>query len=772
MRGEATESLHLFLISLCTLAFEMVLFRWFAFLAGFHFVSLIISLALLGYGASGALFRFFPLSMKPLIPLFFIFGMAAGLVGLVFLPIDVYEFWTYLFYKINFILLIIITSIPFFFHGLYQIHLFDKYPGHFPRFYSINLLGSAVGVIIGVVLLLFLSEIQSLIGIMGIGCLNLWKQKKHFFVFIFLISILFFSPLTIKISDYSPTRQLRLIPDNQLLSTYRNPSQYLEVFFTPYSRAATGLSMRYRDVPPSSYSLITDHTHQIIFPYQPSEEFIHHTLFTLPLRVFNPDEVLCVECDWGYEMYAMYYSGVSGRVITSSPLYRDFLKSIHPSIPYEIEVAFPRKYFSQMPSRCDLIFLKLPIGNAEIFPGSFSMKENYLFTVEGIRSAVNRLNDDGKLVISFFPQTPPVVLLKLMDLVSQVWGGTKELQNRMIIIKNLDFSIMILSNQIFDQMIIEKIRLDTSVYGFDFIYYPGISEGEAEKVFQNRKLNYQIVMDYLQDPVATLQKSSYQVEAPRDNKPYFFHFFKWDQLKDTLYNLGKRWLPFGGAGFLFVLFILLVITGLSLLFILIPGRALLLKKKKLRFPGARELELAAILTGVGYMLIEIPIIVQLEIIIGFPIYTFALVLTVLLVFSGLGSRYVENIRSNQYFLKMIFTHPLIILGFFLSIHYLGAWLLELPGILSLLVILLPFSLLAFTAGMPFPILSKLTHQRNPNFFQVVFAWNGFMSVIASLLSHFAAIEFGIHFAYLLSMPIYGFFWIIVYYLKKTFHSIT
>ncbi|NLJ48467.1 MAG: hypothetical protein GX428_02620, partial [Candidatus Atribacteria bacterium] len=144
----------------------------------------------------------------------------------------------------------------------------------------------------------------------------------------------------------------------------------------------------------------------------------------------------------------------------------------------------------------------------------------------------------------------------------------------------------------------------------------------------------------------------------------------------------------------------------------------------------------------------------------------------LLVFSGLGSRYVENIRSNQYFLKMIFTHPLIILGFFLSIHYLGAWLLELPGILSLLVILLPFSLLAFTAGMPFPILSKLTHQRNPNFFQVVFAWNGFMSVIASLLSHFAAIEFGIHFAYLLSMPIYGFFWIIVYYLKKTFHSIT
>lgn len=770
MRGETTKSFQLFIISLCALAVEMVLFRWFAFLAGFHFVSLIISLALLGYGASGALFRFYPLSMKPLIPLCFIFGVAAVLVGLVFLPMDVYEFWTYSIYKINFILLIIITSIPFFYHGLYQIHLFDEYPDHFPRFYSMNLLGSAAGVIIGVVLLMFFNEIQSLVTIMGIGCLNLWKQKKLFFIFILIITILFFLPLTLKISDYSPTRQLRLIPDNQLLSTYRNPSQHLEVFFTPYSRAATGLSMRYRDVPPSSYSLITDYTHQVIFPHQPSEEFIYNTLFALPLRVFKPDEVLGIECDWGYEMYAMYYSSVSGTIVTSSPLYREFLKNLRPSIPYEIEVAFPRKYLSQTQSHYDLIFLQIPVGNGEIFPGAFSMKENYLFTIEGIRSVVNHLNDDGKLVISFFPQTPPMVLLKLMDLVSQVWGDPKLLQNRLIIIKNLDFAQMIISIQIFDQMEIEKIRQDVSVYGFDFIYYPDIDEEEVEKVFQTQKLNYRIVMDYFQDPKETLQKSFYNVKAPRDNKPYFFHFFQWNQFKETLYNLGKRWLPFGGAGFLLVLFIFLVITALSLLFILIPGRAFM-GRKKLHFAGGKELELAAIITGIGYMLIEIPVIVQLEMIIGFPIYTFALVLTILLVFSGLGSRYVEKIRSNRFFLKMVFVHPLIILGFFLYINYLRSWLLELPGILSLLVVLLPFSLLAFTAGMPFPILSRLTHQRNPDFFQVVFAWNGFMSVVASLLSHFTAIEYGIHFPYFLSIPLYGGFWVIVHFLNKSLHPI-
>ena len=111
-------------------------------------------------------------------------------------------------------------------------------------------------------------------------------------------------------------------------------------------------------------------------------------------------------------------------------------------------------------------------------------------------------------------------------------------------------------------------------------------------------------------------------------------------------------------------------------------------RKKLHFAGGKELELAAIITGIGYMLIEIPVIVQLEMIIGFPIYTFALVLTILLVFSGLGSWYVEKI-GQLIFLKMVFVHPLIILGFFLYINYLRSWLLELPGILSLLVVLLP-----------------------------------------------------------------------------------
>ena len=765
MRGEISESFQLFIISICALAVEMVLFRLFAFLVGFHFVSLIISLALLGYGASGTLYRFFPDSIKPLTPFFFIMGLIFILVGFVILPLDVYEFWTYLLYKLNLIVLIIFTFIPFFYHALYQIYLFDKYPERFPRFYSINLIGSAIGVIVGIVLLMVVNEVKSLVCVMGIGCIALLNQKKYFFPLAILTCVLLFIPLTLKISDYSPTRQLKLIPENQLLYTFRNPSQHLEVFSTPFTRAATGLSMRYREVPPSSYSLVYDHIQQQIFPNLPSQEFINHTLFSLPLRAFNPNEVLIIECNWGYEMFATHYADISTTMITSSPLFRDFLETVQPPFSFEGKVAFPRKYLSQVQSQYDMIFLQVPIGNADIFPGTFSMKENYLFTIEGIRSVFEHLNRNGKLVISFFPQTPPMVLVKLLDMMTQVWGGPEQIKNRLVIIKNLDFALLITSKFPLTPNEIHVIGEEVSIYRFDFIYYPGIAEEEAEVIFQNQKANYRAVIDYFQDPFGTLQKSHYQVGAPRDNKPYFSHFFKWEQFHDTFYNLGKRWLPFGGAGFLFVIFILLVITTLSLLFILIPGRILI--RKKIQFAGRRGLELAAILTGAGYMLIEIPIIVQLEMIIGFPIYTFAVVLAVLLVFSGLGSRYVEKVQSDRLFHHLIYIHPLVLVGFFLFIHFFRNWLLGIPGIFSLFATLIPFSVVAFLAGTPFPVLSRLAHRRNPEFFQVVFAWNGFMSVIASLLSHLAAIEYGIHFPYFLSIPIYGGFWITVYYLNKS-----
>ena len=55
-----TSHLGLFLLSASALAFEISLTRWFSVAQFYHFAFMIVSLALLGYGASGTFLTIFP----------------------------------------------------------------------------------------------------------------------------------------------------------------------------------------------------------------------------------------------------------------------------------------------------------------------------------------------------------------------------------------------------------------------------------------------------------------------------------------------------------------------------------------------------------------------------------------------------------------------------------------------------------------------------------------------------------------------------------------
>ena len=37
--------------------------------------------------------------------------------------------------------------------------------------------------------------------------------------------------------------------------------------------------------------------------------------------------------------------------------------------------------------------------------------------------------------------------------------------------------------------------------------------------------------------------------APTDDRPFFFHYFKWRQTPEILATLGLTWQPFGGSGY-------------------------------------------------------------------------------------------------------------------------------------------------------------------------------------------------------------------------------
>src|SRR5918992_1880332 len=78
----------------------------------------------------------------------------------------------------------------------------------------------------------------------------------------------------------------------------------------------------------------------------------------------------------------------------------------------------------------------------------------------------------------------------------------------------------------------------------------------------------------LSDDAALYGDYEYDVRPPRDTRPFFFHFFKWEQTPTVIRLLGRTWQPFGGSGYLILVALLVLTTGLSLALLVVPAVAI------------------------------------------------------------------------------------------------------------------------------------------------------------------------------------------------------
>jgi hypothetical protein len=156
--------------------------------------------------------------------------------------------------------------------------------------------------------------------------------------------------------------------------------------------------------------------------------------------------------------------------------------------------------------------------------------------------------------------------------------------------------------------------------------------------------------------------------------------------------------------------------------------------------------------GMGYMMIEVILIQQYALFIGSTIYSVALVLTTMLVFSGIGSRH-----SSGYSHKIIFPAIAVwlladILIFRQFFYLLAGWQF-LPRIMLSGLLIAP---VGYFMGMPFPKAASQT----PNLVDWAFAVNGSASVIGSVIVILIASSFGYSFALAAGMAMYLFAYVL------------
>jgi hypothetical protein len=225
----------------------------------------------------------------------------------------------------------------------------------------------------------------------------------------------------------------------------------------------------------------------------------------------------------------------------------------------------------------------------------------------------------------------------------------------------------------------------------------------------------------------------------KNDRPYFFHFFRWRSLPLMLSTAGFAWVPFVEWGYLILVATLIQSAAVAGLLIVLP--IAVVRRKAPRRPRhgrvARLLVLAYFLAlGIGFMFVEMALIQRLAFFLANPVYAIAVVLAGLLLVSGLGSGLAARLVAQGHSMKRLASMAALAVATIAAIYAFGLYpvlrlILDLPLAARVAVafaVMLPLA----GMGMLFPL--GLRHLGRVDAELLPWAWaiSGCASVATSL----------------------------------------
>jgi spermidine synthase len=482
--------------------------------------------------------------------------------------------------------------------------------------------------------------------------------------------------------------------------------------------------------------------------------FLHHLTTTFPFVLRPEARVLVIEPRAGLDLLTALQNGASSVVaLESNPLVIEAVREQegrcaasvydHPRVTLVFEEA--RSYLRRSSERFDVLLLSLTGTYQPVISGAYGLLESYTYTTEAFQEYLRHLSEDGIFVTTRWMQASPSEELRACALLAQALerAGVGDPSQRVLAFRSWSTATLLAKRAPFSADEIAELKDFCAQHSFDLIYYPGMVADEANR--------YNILSDTAHhdsfrrvlsgsEREGFLRDYVYEVSPPSDDRPFFFHYFKWVQVPHILRSLGKIWLPFGGSGFLILVVLLVLAAALSVLLILLP--LILRRDRDFRsltdFGSLRSTLLYFTCLGFGFLFVEMPLLQQFILFLGQPAYSFALVLFSVLFFSGLGSLLSRRLPLRPLLLALsvvVLVYPLFLPRLFaLAIHW--------PLPLRLAVSVLGLAPLGFLLGLPMPGGIRLLEQRAPQLIPWAWAVNGCASVVSSILAVIGAVTFG------------------------------
>ncbi len=761
------------LLSAAMLLLQVALTRVFSIAQFYHFAFLVISLALLGFGASGSALSLWPrLRRQGAAPWYGLgFALSAVLAYLFVnhLPFDSYAIaWdrTQVYLLVGNLLGL---AVPFTFAGALIGLLLSAGALEAGRIYGANLVGSAAGAALAPLLIAGLGSERVVLLCAGLGAASAlilagWRRASRAAMLALaglaaaVTLLLAYPPLfEAQPSPYKRLSQLRLDPDTAILATHQNAYARLDIVQSPTIHSAPGLSLTYLGELPPQVGLLIDG--DALLPVADVRRGAPERLArALPaavaygMRPQPPESALVLGSGGNLDPWTALAHGTEEvTVVEPNRLVYDALRgelrelaglADDPRVTLVHEEI--RTYAQQSGRRFDLVHLALTDNYRPITSGAFTLTENYTLTVEAFRAYLGLAGEEGVLVVTRWLQTPPSESLRTLGLILEALRGRDPLQH-IVAFRSFQTATFVVKPRPFTPQEVDALLAGIERLRYDLVLAPRMPE---ELINRYARLESPVYHELFLELAATPDRAAFyadyafDVTPPTDNRPFFNHFFRWRQTPEVLQNLGRRWQPFGGSGY-FVLIALLGFAVLAaLVFVLLPIGLRRRFRAALATAGAgRSARVLAYFTALGlaFLLVEVSLIQRYILTLGQPTLAVATVIGALLLASGLGSaasrRFPPGWRAG-----------LVALALLLAVYpplteHLTPLLLPLPVALRVLAVALLIAPVGFLMGMPFPRgVARLA--ATPDLVPWAWAANGSASVISAVLAVTLALSWG------------------------------
>ncbi len=762
-----------FLLSAATLMLQVSYTRIFSVALWHHFVWMILSVALLGYGVSGTILSVYPkllrMDIDHMLAATSALFSASSLLSYAAssnIPFDPSRLAWDRFQLLYIVAYYFLLSIPFILSGLAVVIAVEKAENRINKLYFSNLIGSAIGAVLVLPLFgpLTGSGVMVITSIMAGGSALFFalNQKGRGFVVItgWLLVLLIILPhaggfLPVRMSPYKSLPVALRYPGARLLETRWNAFSRVDVVESGLVRYAPGLSLRYEYPIPDQIGVIVDGDNlNAITRYDGNTTSLTFTEFlptALPYGLLNSPRVLVMGAGGGLGVLTAIYHG-SDRImaIEVNPIvvelvrreYAPYSGSIYLDGRVSVVVADSRSFIQGSDEEFDIIELSMGHGASASSTGIYALSENYLYTIESFGELIGHLSEGGFLCVSMWLLPPPREDVRIISLAVSALESLKILNpaENIAVIRSWGTITLLVGKNPLEAEEIAGIREFCADRSYDIVYVPGVDPSEVN--IHNRfsePIYYNIVNGMLQaeDREKFYASYLYDIHPTTDEKPFFFHFFKWDRLLETYESLGRKWQPLIEGGYL-VPIALVQALGLSIIFILLPLRRL----GRYEVKGRWKILTYFFCLGLGYMFLEVAMIQRFILLLGHPTYSISAVIFSLLLASGLGSYLSGWIEPGDIGHKLVLLIVGIIAPFYgLSLPLISS-LLGMPIALRIIGTFIIITPLGFLLGMPFPLGIRMLTDSKKTLVPWAWATNGCASVLGSILPTILALSFG------------------------------